>query len=95
MMTEDGAAPPEEDFSGLPIAERLAHKNWKARVNGYEAMIKAFSASASESDAVFTPYTRNPEVLKKMVMDSNVVAQEKALDAVLAFVKFAGAYAAR
>ena len=91
----DGAPPPEEDFSALPISERLAHKNWKARVSGYEALVKTFGATPSETDPAFKPYTSNPEHLKRMVTDANAVAQEKGVEAVIAFVKFAGETAAR
>lgn len=91
----DGPAPAEEDFSGLPIAERLAHKNWKARVNGYEYLTKAFAATGDESDPIFRPYFQDSGILKKMVTDANAVAQEKALDAVINFVKFAGEPSAR
>lgn len=92
---DDGPAPAEEDFSSLPLGERLSHKNWKARVHGYEALIKAFAASGSDSDPVFKQYINNPDILKKMVTDSNVVAQEKGVEAVLNFVNFAGEAAAR
>ncbi|KAF8323194.1 ARM repeat-containing protein [Clavulina sp. PMI_390] len=92
---DEYAAAPEEDFSGLSIADRLAHKNWKARVNGYEFLIKGFAATGDESDPIFQPYLYDPEVLKKMVLDSSAVAQEKALDAVINFVKFGGEPAAR
>ena len=44
----DGPPPPEEDFSQLPLSDRLAHKNWKARVSAYEELVKVFSLSASE-----------------------------------------------
>ncbi|KAG8823575.1 Microtubule-associated protein, microtubule dynamics during spindle orientation [Serendipita sp. 399] len=91
----DGAPPPEEDFSALPIAERLAHKNWKARVSAYETLVKTFQATPSETDPAFKPYISNPDLLKKMVTDSNVVAQEKGVETVIAFVKFAGETAAR
>lgn len=91
----DGPAPVEEDFSGLPIEDRLAHKNWKARVNGYEALAKSFAATADEADGVFRTYIQSPELLKKMATDANVVAQEKGVDAVLAFVKFSGENSAR
>ena len=92
---DDGPPPVEEDFSSLPIAERLAHKNWKARLHGYESLIKIFAATGSETDPAFRPYIQNPELLKKMVTDSNVVAQEKGVDAVFHLVKYAGEYAAR
>lgn len=91
----EGGPTPEEDFSGLSIAERLAHKNWKARVNGYEYLSKAFSQTGDESDPVFKPYLQNPETLKKMALDANAVAQEKGLECVLSFVKFSGELAAK
>ena len=91
----DGAPPPEEDFSTLSIPERLAHKNWKARVSAYEALVKTFQATPSEADPAFKPYTSHPETLKKIVTDANAVAQEKGVETVVAFVKFAGETAAR
>jgi cytoskeleton-associated protein 5 len=91
----DGAPPPEEDFSQLPISERLTHKNWKARVNGYEALVKVFQATTSDNDPAFRPYTNNPDTLKKIVTDANAVAQEKGVECVIAFVKFAGETSAR
>ena len=86
----DGAPPPEEDFSTLPLSERLSHKNWKARVDGYESLIKLFQSTASESDPAFRPYISNPDILKKMVADANAVAQEKGIEVVVQFVKYAG-----
>lgn len=91
----DGPPPPEEDFSQLPVADRLAHKNWKARVSGYETLIKTFQNTASDTDPAFKPYTNSPDTLKKIVTDTNAVAQEKGVEAVVAFVKFAGETAAR
>ncbi|KAG9105033.1 Microtubule-associated protein, microtubule dynamics during spindle orientation [Ceratobasidium sp. 370] len=91
----DGAPPPEEDFSGIPIGERVVHKNWKARVHGYEALVKIFQATASEDDPAFRPYISNPDLLKKIATDANAVAQEKGLDVLLALVEFAGESAAR
>ena len=91
----EGAPPPEEDFSQLPISERLAHKNWKARVSAYEALVKVFQATTSDHDPAFRPYTSNPDTLKKIVTDANAVAQEKGVESVIAYVKFAGETAAR
>jgi cytoskeleton-associated protein 5 len=91
----EGAPPPEEDFSALPVLERLAHKNWKARVSGYETLQKTFQATPSETDPAFRPYISNPELLKKIVTDANAVAQEKGVETVIAFVKFAGENAAK
>lgn len=91
----DGPPPQEEDFSTLSIADRLAHKNWKARVSAYEALIKTFQGTASDSDPAFKPYINNPDTLKKIVTDTNAVAQEKGVECVVNFVKFAGENAAQ
>ncbi|KAL1947742.1 hypothetical protein VTO73DRAFT_13466 [Trametes versicolor] len=90
----DGA-PPEEDFNAIPIADRLAHKNWKARVHAYEALVKTFQTTASDSDPAFKPYINHPDTLKKIALDANAVAQEKGLECLVALVKFAGENAAR
>ena len=86
----DGPPPPEEDFTSIPIAERLSHKNWKARVNGYESLAKTFENTASDTDPAFKPYINNLDLLKKFATDSNVVAQEKGVECLVALVKFAG-----
>lgn len=91
----DGAPPEEQDFSQLPIQERLSHKNWKARVSGYEALVKVFQTTTSDNDPAFRPYISNAEILKKMAIDANAVAQEKGIETIIAFVKFAGESAAR
>lgn len=91
----DGAPAPEEDFSTLSIEDRLAHKNWKARVSAYETLIKTFQTTASDNDPAFRPYLSNPDLLKKIATDSNAVAQEKGVESIVAFVKFAGENAAR
>jgi cytoskeleton-associated protein 5 len=86
----DGPPPPEEDFTSIPIAERLSHKNWKARVNGYESLVKTFENTASDTDPAFKPYINNLDLLKKFATDSNAVAQEKGVECLVALVKFAG-----
>lgn len=91
----DGPPPPEEDFSTLSIADRLVHKNWKARVSAYESLIKSFQTSASDTDPVFKPYISNPDLLKKIATDANAVAQEKGVECLVSLVKFAGETAAK
>jgi cytoskeleton-associated protein 5 len=91
----DGPPPAEEDFSSLSIADRLAHKNWKARVSAYEELVKTFQLTASDNDPAFRPFLSNPDQLKKIATDSNAVAQERGLECLVAFVKFAGENAAR
>lgn len=91
----DGPPPQEEDFSSIPISERIAHKNWKARVNGYEALIKTFQTTASDTDPAFKPYVNHPDLLKKIVTDSNAVAQEKGVECLVALVKYSGETSAK
>lgn len=91
----DGPPPQEEDFSQIPIADRLAHKNWKARVSAYESLVKTFQNTADDSDPAFRLYLNNPDLLKRIATDSNAVAQEKGVECLVAFVKFAGESAAR
>ncbi|GAC98115.1 microtubule-associated protein [Pseudozyma hubeiensis SY62] len=90
-----GAAPTDDDFTKLSIEERLASKLWKARVSAYEDLTKAFPKTSSENDPIFRQYTRNPDILKSIVVDTNAVAQEKGVDAVRAFVEFGGQPAGR
>ncbi|KAJ1020613.1 hypothetical protein NDA16_004006 [Ustilago loliicola] len=85
-----GGAPTEEDFTKLSIEERLSSKLWKARVSAYEDLSKAFPKTSSENDPIFRQYTRHPDILKAIVVDTNAVAQEKGVDAVRAFVEFGG-----
>ncbi|KAK0210718.1 microtubule associated protein [Desarmillaria ectypa] len=91
----DGPPPPEEDFSALPISERLSHKNWKARVSAYESLVKIFQTTASDTDPAFKPYINNSDLLKRIATDSNAVAQEKGVECLVAFVKYAGETAAK
>ncbi|KAJ1039565.1 hypothetical protein NDA10_007546 [Ustilago hordei] len=90
MEIMGGGAATEEDFTKLSIEERLSSKLWKARVSAYEDLSKAFPKTSSESDPIFRQYTRNPDILKAIVVDTNAVAQEKGVDAVRAFVEFGG-----
>lgn len=92
----DGPPPQqEEDFSQIPVSERLKHKNWKARLSAYEQLLKTFPATGSDTDPAFKPYLSDPDLLKNMVMDNNAVAQEKGIECVVAFVKYAGESAAK
>ena len=91
----DGAPPQEEDFTSIPISDRVTHKNWKARVNAYESLIKTFQTTASDTDPAFKPYINNLDLLKKIATDTNAVAQEKGVECLVALVKFAGETAAK
>ena len=57
---------------------------WKARLHGYEEAVKIFGRITEEKSPEFSKYAG---LLKKFVTDSNAVAQEKGLDAVIAFLE--------
>ena len=84
----------EEDFSQLPLPDRFTHKNWKVRKEGYEAAVKAFEATADESDPVFAPFIQDPGLWKGAAGDSNVAAQQEGLGALCAFLRLGGQHAA-
>lgn len=66
----------ETDYTTLPIEDRLSHKVWKARLSGYEELIRKFENSSSEDDVVFDMFNKDLTLFKTIVTDSNVVAQE-------------------
>ncbi|XP_008189868.1 protein mini spindles isoform X2 [Acyrthosiphon pisum] len=75
----------EEDtsYTKLPIEERCVHKLWKARISGYEEAIKLFG----QLDEKAPEWNKFTGIVKKFVIDSNAVAQEKGLEATLVFVE--------
>lgn len=61
----------------------LNFKSWKTRINGYEEAIKLFR-QLDKDDPEWNKFTG---IVKKFVIDSNAVAQEKGLEATLVFVE--------
>ncbi|CAH8557444.1 unnamed protein product [Dicrocoelium dendriticum] len=74
----------DDDWKSLPTIGKVQHAQWKARVQGYTEAVKLFSSQTSENAPIFNEYVG---LMKKFVMDSNAIAQESAMDAVLAFVE--------
>ncbi|XP_015926242.1 cytoskeleton-associated protein 5 [Parasteatoda tepidariorum] len=74
----------DNEFLKLSVEDRCQHKLWKARLSGYEDSIKLFQLQDDEKSPEFTKYLG---LLKKFVLDSNAIAQEKGLSAVLAFLE--------
>ncbi|KAL4281731.1 hypothetical protein GQ457_03G043050 [Hibiscus cannabinus] len=72
----------------LPWEDRLLHKNWKVR---NEANIDLASLCDSITDPKDPRLREIAPFLKKTVADSNAPVQEKALDALIAFLKAADA----
>jgi cytoskeleton-associated protein 5 len=79
----------EEDteYKKLPVDERCVHKLWKARVDGYEEAAKMFRAIDDEKSPEWSKFLG---LIKKFVVDSNALAQEKGLEAALVFVENCG-----
>ncbi|XP_065581749.1 cytoskeleton-associated protein 5-like [Artemia franciscana] len=73
----------DNEYLKLPVEDQCVHKNWKARVHGYEAATKVFQ-QLEEKAPEWGKYT---PLIKKFVTDSNAVAQEKGLEAALAYVE--------
>ncbi|ORY05948.1 ARM repeat-containing protein [Basidiobolus meristosporus CBS 931.73] len=72
----------DNDFSSLPLEEKITHKVWKARLEAYEELTKLYKTTDQEAE--FDKYS---EHFKKLVTDSNVAAQEAGLTAVTAYVE--------
>ncbi|KAK2583775.1 hypothetical protein KPH14_009682 [Odynerus spinipes] len=68
----------------LPLEERCVHKSWRARLHGYEECVKTFQRIDDEKSPEWNKFLG---FVKKFVADSNAAAQEKGLEAVLAFVE--------
>ncbi|CCE78330.1 Piso0_000951 [Millerozyma farinosa CBS 7064] len=79
-----------QDFSALPLEERLGHKVWKVRLEAYEQAATKFSNSRNDHDECFRIFNEQGDLLKKAVTDSNVVAQESGLLLLLQYLKFGG-----
>jgi cytoskeleton-associated protein 5 len=83
------SAPEEEEFAKLPLQEQFTHKNWKARKGGYEIAAAEFAKSKSNSPIV-RDFILDSSLWKGAVGDSNVAAQQEALNAYNAFLVKAG-----
>lgn len=79
----------DEDYSNLPVSERLGHKVWKVRLGAYEEIAREFEKSRSEHDECFGAYG-DPHLYKKIVTDANVVAQETGIAALNAYLQYGG-----
>ncbi|KYQ51976.1 Cytoskeleton-associated protein 5 [Trachymyrmex zeteki] len=74
----------DTEYVKLPLEERCAHKSWRARLHGYEECVKTFQCIDDEKSPEWNKYIG---FIKKFVQDSNAAAQEKGLEATLAFIE--------
>ena len=84
----------EDEWKALPLVDQFAHKNWKARKNGYETASKEFKTAQPDSQIV-RDFIYESSLWKAAVADSNVAAQQEALNAYNAFLDAAGTEGAR
>ncbi|GME78467.1 unnamed protein product [Ambrosiozyma monospora] len=90
----EGGAPEEPDYSKIPVMERITHKVWKARQNGYQELAKQFETSPSEDAECFRGFLHDPQLLKKIATDNNASAQDAGMVAICRFIEFGGPNAA-
>lgn len=76
----------DSEWMKLSAEDKCSHKLWKARVAGYEELLKIFAAADNEKSPEFS---KHGGLMKKIVTDNNAVAQEKGLDVVISFVESA------
>ncbi|XP_043269757.1 protein mini spindles isoform X2 [Venturia canescens] len=74
----------ETEYTKLPLEDRCVHKSWKARLHGYEECSKKFQCIDDEKSPEWNKFLG---LVKKFVVDSNAAAQEKGLEAALAFIE--------
>lgn len=74
-------------YTKLPVEERCVHKLWKARVDGYEEAARTFKQIDEENSPDWNKFLG---LVKKFVIDSHAMAQEKGLEATLVFVEMCG-----
>ncbi|KAJ2690958.1 hypothetical protein IWW39_000317 [Coemansia spiralis] len=75
----------EEDYSALPLEQRLTHKAWKARADAYAHLTKELKQLDADRQAgQFNIYEN---YLSKMILDTNMAAQEAGLATAIAFVQ--------
>lgn len=80
----------QEDYSQLLVEEKISHKVWKVRLEGYNTLIENFSNSRDCNDPVFALFNQRPDTLKAIVTDANVVAQETGLSVLSKFLELGG-----
>ncbi|KAI8616669.1 armadillo-type protein [Chytriomyces sp. MP71] len=76
----------EEDVLALPLAQRLVHKNWKARVSGYDELA-AKMRTTMDPDSNAAEFRDASESLKSAVSDANAAAHEAGIGLLLAFAE--------
>lgn len=80
----------DQDYSQLPLEDKLVHKVWKVRLEAYTTLCEQFTNLRNPQDEVFAIINSKPDLVKNMVTDANVVAQETAIQALVNYLQFCG-----
>lgn len=83
---DSGPPKEEEDFLSGTIEERLALKHWKARLSAFEEISSKIDVLRLDDDPVFT-LVNDTDIFKKGLADVNVMAQEAAYNAFVAYLR--------
>ena len=73
----------EDAWRKLPTEEKIQHKMWKARMDGYEQLKKIFEMADEKSPE----FAKFQHYMKNLAVDANAFAQEKGLEAIAVFVE--------
>ncbi|KAG5463567.1 MAG: hypothetical protein BJ554DRAFT_6399, partial [Olpidium bornovanus] len=69
----------EEDFTALPLPDKLTHKLWKARMAGYEELAQLLKRLDPEEPGSVAQFKKYSDYMKKIAAESNAFAQEAGL----------------
>lgn len=80
----------DESYDGLSVEEKVRHKVWKARQDGYNELERIFDSSsvANAKNGAGSRYWKNAELFEVFAADSNVVAQESAVKALRSLLRY-------
>ena len=90
-MPDEQAPPAQADVFDGPLASRLVHKNWKARMGAAEELGELFSAAGAGGDG--SSFTEFEAALFKLLKDSNMAVLDKVIGAALRWVSGRARYA--
>ncbi|KAJ1668417.1 hypothetical protein EV178_000448 [Coemansia sp. RSA 1646] len=77
----------EEDYSALPLDQRLTHKIWKVRLGAYNDLTSVLKRLDPETEAA--QFNKYENYLTKMILDTNMAAQEAGISTAIVFINYA------
>ncbi|KAI0221669.1 hypothetical protein L0F63_000494 [Massospora cicadina] len=77
----------EEDFSKLSIDDKIQHKSWKARVEGYTELAKELGKL--DPDGQMGEFRKYGAHMVRIAKDSNLPAQEAGMACIMSYIEYA------